>query len=120
MKRALVIVFLLVLISSNSFSQKSDGSFSVDADSGYINVDGGKLFYETAGKGEYIVLLHDGILHHEIWDAQFPVLAEKYRVVRYDRRGYGKSFSPQAPFSHIDDLNQLFIQLKIDKATLNC
>ncbi len=118
MKRALAIFYLLALISSNLFSQKLDNHFSIEADSGYINVEGGKLFYEIAGEGEYIVLLHDGILHHEIWDAQFPVLAENYRVVRYDRRGYGKSFSPQAPFSHIDDLNQLFIQLKIDKATL--
>jgi 3-oxoadipate enol-lactonase len=118
MKKAVIIFYLLVLISSNLFSQKFDSNFSVETESGYFNVDGGKLFYEIAGEGEYIVLLHDGILHREIWDAQFPVLAENYRVVRYDRRGFGKSFNPQAPFSHIDDLNQLFIQLKIDKAVL--
>lgn len=116
MKKAVIVFYLLVFLSSNLFSQKFDRNFSVKADSGYIHVDGGKLFYEIAGEGEYIVLLHDGIVHHEIWDEQFPVLAKKYRVVRYDRRGYGKSFNPQAPFSHIDDLNQLFIQLKIDKA----
>jgi pimeloyl-ACP methyl ester carboxylesterase len=118
MKKAAIIFYLLVLLSSNPFSQKLDNHFSIEADSGYINVNGSKLFYEIAGEGEYIVLLHDGILHREIWDEQFPVLAEKYRVVRYDRRGYGKSFNPQAPFSHIDDLNQLFIQLKIDNAIL--
>lgn len=118
LKKAVIIFCLLVSISSNLFSQKLDGHFSIDGDSGYINVDGGNLFYEIAGEGEYIVLLHDGILHREIWDEQFPVLAEKYRVVRYDRRGFGKSSNPQAPFSHIDDLNQLFIQLKIDKAIL--
>ena len=118
MKKAVIIFYLIVLISSNLFSQKFDSNFSSEVDSGYINVEGGKLFYEIAGEGEYIILLHDGILHHEIWDEQFPVLAGKYRVVRYDRRGYGKSFNPQAPFSNIDDLNQLFIQLKIDKAIL--
>lgn len=118
MKKAAIILCLLVSISSNSFSQKLDGHFSIEVDSGYINVDGGKLFYEIAGEGEYIVLLHDGILHHAIWDEQFPVLAKNYRVVRYDRRGYGKSFNPQAPFSHIDDLNKMFIQLKIDKAIM--
>ena len=107
---SLCIVFLAI---SNLLSQKLDSNVSMKVDSGYVNVDGGKLFYEAAGEGEYIVLLHDGIVHREIWDHQFPVLAKKYKVVRYDRRGYGKSIYPQAPFSHIDDLNQLFVQLKI-------
>ena len=103
-------------MSTHLFSQKYNSNFTFKADSGYIKVDGGNLFYEAAGEGETIVLLHDGILHHVIWDEQFPVLAKNYRVIRYDRRGFGKSFNPQAPFSHVDDLNQLFIQLKKDKA----
>jgi pimeloyl-ACP methyl ester carboxylesterase len=116
MKRAICLFCLLVLGAQGLFSQKSDGGFSVAADSGYIRVDGEKLYYEIAGKGGDIVLLHDGLIHHEIWDDQFPVLAKDFRVVRYDRRGYGKSSNPQVPFSNIEDLNQLFIQLKIDKA----
>ncbi|MEI6613386.1 MAG: alpha/beta fold hydrolase [Chrysiogenales bacterium] len=108
-KPNVIVVCLFVLAGANLFSQPA-------TDSGYVNVDGGKLFYEAAGKGENIVLLHDGMVHREIWDEQFPVLARNYRVVRYDRRTYGKSSDPQAPYSHIEDLNQLFIQLKIDKA----
>ena len=87
-------------------------------ETGYITTDGGKLFYEISGQGDYIVLLHDGILHHVIWDDQVPVLSKKYKVVRYDRRGFGKSSAPEAPFSHRDDLNQLFTQLNIEKAIL--
>jgi alpha-beta hydrolase superfamily lysophospholipase len=102
---------LIIFLTSSLLSQKIDGNISMKADTGYINVDGGKLFYEIAGQGDYIVLLHDGILHHVIWNEQFPVLAKNYRVVRYDRRGFGKSSAPQAPFSHRDDLNQLFTQL---------
>lgn len=89
-----------------------------EANSGVIKVDGGELFYEEAGEGETIVLIHDGILHHVVWDEQFPVLSKKYRVVRYDRRGFGKSSAPQAPFSHVDDLLQLFTQLHIKNAIL--
>ena len=58
------------------------------------------------------------MVDREIWDEQFPVLTGNYRVVRYDRRTYGKSSDPQAPFSDIEDLNQIFIQLKIAKATV--
>ena len=61
-------------------------------------------------------MLHDGLIHREVWNGQFLELAKNFRVMRYDRRGYGKSSNPKVPFSNIDDLGQLFIQLKIDKA----
>jgi 3-oxoadipate enol-lactonase len=118
MRSKIFTIFLLALTAINSFSQNSDSSFTVSSDTGYITVDGGKLFYETAGKGENIVLLHDGMVDREIWDEQFPVLAKNYKVVRYDRRTYGKSSDPQAPYSDIEDLDQVFIQLKIDKAII--
>ena len=118
MKRIAVLIGLLVFTGLNSYSQKFDENYSLAVNSGYVDVEGGRLYYESAGKGETIVLLHDGILHHVIWDVQFPVLAEKYHVVRYDRRGFGKSSEPRAPFSLVDDLYQLFCQLKIDNAIL--
>jgi len=118
MKRMMITLCLLALIAVNIFSQKTSGNPTLTVDSGYINVDGGKLFYEKAGKGENIVLLHDGMVNREIWDEQFLVLAQDYRVVRYDRRTYGKSSDPQEPYSDIEDLNQLFIRLKIDKAII--
>jgi pimeloyl-ACP methyl ester carboxylesterase len=112
MKRLMLIFSFLFLTVVNLLSQGT----SITSDTGYVNVDGGKLFYEIAGKGENIVLLHDGMVNNRIWDEQFPVLASNYRVIRYDRRGYGKSSDPETKYSHIDDLNQVFIQLKVDKA----
>jgi 3-oxoadipate enol-lactonase len=112
MKKMMLISCILVLTVANLLSQGNN----ITVDSGYISVDGGKLFYEVAGKGENIVLLHDGMVNRQIWDEQFPLLAKNYRVVRYDRRGYGKSSDPETKYSHIDDLNQVFIQLKVDKA----
>jgi 3-oxoadipate enol-lactonase len=115
MKKLILTFCLPVLLTASLLSQKP-GNNSTSLDYGYIKVDDGRLFYEIAGKGENIVLLHDGMVNNRIWDEQFPVLTKNYRVVRYDRRGYGKSTDPQAQYSHIDDLNQVFIQLKIDKA----
>ena len=118
MRKSLFTFCLLVSALTNLLSQNSEEFNSASADTGYVFVDGGKLFYELAGSGKNIVLLHDGMVNREIWDEQFPVLAKTYRVVRYDRRGYGKSSDPEVKYSHIADLNQLFIQLKIDKAIL--
>ncbi len=109
---------LLALGVTNIFSQNIDYNNSIIRDSGYIKVDGGKLYYEAAGKGENLVLLHDGIVPSGIWDEQFLVFAKDYRVVRYDRRTYGRSSAPVAPYSHIEDLNQLFVQLKIEGAVV--
>jgi pimeloyl-ACP methyl ester carboxylesterase len=105
-------------LSIHGYPESLTGQDALQTESGLIQVDGGALFYEAAGEGGWIVLLHDGILHRVVWDAQFPVLAKGYRVVRYDRRGFGKSSEPQAPFSHVDDLNRLFSQLSIDRAVI--
>ena len=118
MRKSLFIFYLLVSVCINLLSQNAKNLNSAISDTGYILVDGGKLFYESAGKGTNIVLLHDGMVNNKIWDEQFPLLAKTYRVVRYDRRGYGKSSDPEIKYSHIADLNQLFIQLKIDKAII--
>ena len=61
MRKILLFICILVLFVSNLFSQKLDDNFSTQVDTGYITVDGGKLYYEIAGKGDYIVLLHDGV-----------------------------------------------------------
>ncbi len=87
-------------------------------DTGYVEVDGGRLYYERAGSGETIVLIHDGLVHREVWDGQFGAFAERYDVVRYDRRGYGKSPAPAATYSNIDDLAKLFDGLGIERAVL--
>lgn len=118
MKKILFVICLLVSATFNSLSQNAAIMNLVSVDTGYVIVDGGKLYYELAGKGKNIVLLHDGMVNREIWDEQFPLLAGKFRVMRYDRRGYGKSSDPEMKYSHIEDLNQLFIQLNIDRAII--
>jgi pimeloyl-ACP methyl ester carboxylesterase len=86
--------------------------------SGFAEVNGTKLFYETAGRGQAVVLIHGGLVDSRQWDDQMKPLAKRFRVVRYDMRGYGKSDAPSAPFSHIEDLRALLDFLKIEKATV--
>ena len=86
---------------------------------GYVDVSSGRLFYEEAGKGPVLVLLHDGLLHREVWDGQFREFAKTYRVIRYDRRGYGRSTpQPAQGYSNIADLHALLKALRVDRATM--
>jgi len=58
----------------------------------YVNIRGIRIYYEVQGKGETIVLLHHGFGCTKMWSEIHPPLVEAgYRVVLYDRRGYGQS-----------------------------
>jgi len=77
-----------------------------------LPVDGGDaVFCEVTGHGPPLALTHDGILHRETWDAQFEALSRSYRVVRWDRRGYGRSDEPRAPYASDDDLARVIASL---------
>lgn len=78
----------------------------------------GDTYYEVAGSGPAIVLLHGGFGDRRMWDDHFASLAEDYRVVRYDLRGFGRTPAPTAAYSPVDDLRRLLDELGIERATL--
>jgi 3-oxoadipate enol-lactonase len=86
--------------------------------SGYVEVEGGRIFYEAAGHGPAVVMIHDGLLHRETWNAQFASFAASHRVIRWDRRGYGRSESPSAPFVNLHDLLAVMTALEVEQASL--
>lgn len=86
---------------------------------GYVDAsEGGRLYYEECGSGSAIVLLHDGLLDSVLWNQMWPALCSQYHVVRYDRRGYGKSEAAKALFSPEDDLLRVMRHARIERATL--
>ena len=83
---------------------------------GLAEVNGTKLYYEMAGTGHPLVLIHGGGADRRVWDGNFEELAKHYRVIRYDLRGAGKSEVPQTKYSNREDLYALLRHLKVDKA----
>jgi pimeloyl-ACP methyl ester carboxylesterase len=85
---------------------------------GLAQVNGTKLYYEMAGSGHPLVLIHGGGVDRRLWDGQFEEFAKHFRVIRYDLRGTGKSEVPQTKYSNGEDLRALLQYLKADKAYL--
>ncbi|HEX8353421.1 MAG TPA: alpha/beta hydrolase, partial [Pyrinomonadaceae bacterium] len=86
--------------------------------SGFAEVNGTRLYYETAGRGPAVVLLHGGLNDSRLWDEQMGPLSKRFRVVRYDLRGFGRSNAEPVEFWPTEDLRALLDFLKIEKATL--
>ena len=80
------------------------------------------LYYEDHGSGQPLVLIHGYPLSGTSWERQLPVLLEAgYRVITYDRRGFGKSSQPAKGYNYdtfAEDLHKLVIQLKLHDFTL--
>ena len=117
-KVGLSLRFAVVMSLNISVTAQASPGEPPNIESGYVDVDGGRIFYEAAGHGPAVVMIHDGVLHRETWDAQFTVFTKGHRVIRWDRRGYGRSDSPQAKFTNIDDLSALMKALKVERASL--
>ncbi|HEX5731137.1 alpha/beta hydrolase [Microbacterium sp.] len=81
-----------------------------------------KLFYTDQGKGPTVVLIHGFPLNSESWGRQQSVLIDAgYRVIAYDRRGFGgssKTFAGSDFDTFASDLNSLMHTLDLERVTL--
>jgi pimeloyl-ACP methyl ester carboxylesterase len=84
----------------------------------HTEINGADMYYEAAGSGEAVVLLHAGIADSRMWNEQFAPFSEDYYVIRYDLRGFGQTTAPPMPYSHHEDLRALLDHLGIQCAAL--
>lgn len=80
---------------------------------------GGQVWADdTGGDGPAVVLLHAGWGDSASWLPLLDRLAPRFRVIRYDTRGYGRSPAPAAPFSQLGDLMSVLDQCGVTEAVL--
>lgn len=81
-----------------------------------------ELFYEDLGTGQPVVLIHGFPLNGHSWEKQTAVLIDKgYRVITYDRRGFGASSHPSRGYDYdtfAEDLDKLMTTLDLRDAVL--
>ena len=66
-----------------------------------VESDGARIWYTVDGRDDApaVLLLHSLGTTHALWDPQLPALVDKFRVIRYDTRGHGKSSAPPGEFT---------------------
>src|SRR5215469_9135539 len=113
----LVCAWLLVLLASRPVSaQQSAGNAKTG---GFVSLPGSQIYYEECGNApQAVVLVHDGVLDSAVWDDIWPEFCKKFHVVRYDRRGYGRSPAATQAHYETDDLAGLLKQLRIPRAAI--
>jgi len=77
-----------------------------------------RLRFRDEGAGPAVVLIHGWTLDLDAWEPQAAALAGSYRVVRYDRRGFGLSGGMPGRAADLEDLGGLLDHLRLEAATL--
>jgi non-heme chloroperoxidase len=81
-----------------------------------------ELYYEDHGSGKPVVLIHGYPLSGASWEKQVPGLLQAgYRVITYDRRGFGKSSQPTEGYNYdtfAADLHKLVTHLRLHEVSL--
>jgi pimeloyl-ACP methyl ester carboxylesterase len=85
------------------------------SDSGFAAINNALIYYELAGEGTPFVMIHAGVADSRQWSNEFASFAERFRVLRYDMRGYGRSEPVDGEYSHLQDLTALLDHLQIDQ-----
>ena len=83
-----------------------------------VDVSGARLWYDEAGSGPAVLLLHGGLGDSGLWGPVVPFLAERYRTIRTDLRFYGRSTGPAGPWSWHDDALGVLDELDAKRAAV--
>src|ERR1041384_5493228 len=86
--------------------------------SGFAPINNARIYYEIAGEGEPFVMIHAGVADQRQWNNEFRYFADRFHVLRYDMRGYGKSEPVDGEFSHLGDLTALLDYLHLDQPVI--
>lgn len=120
-KRYTLLLCILSLIFIFNNAKATDiSNEGIKADScGYIEINNVKLYYEIFGQGAPLLYLHGGLSSSNDFQRYIPEFSKNFKVITIDRRGHGRSFDNDEPYSYssmADDMNLFLEYLNIDSA----
>ena len=76
------------------------------------------LYWEEAGEGPPVVLVHEAIGDRRMWEPQWQTFPRAHRTVRFDMRGFGESAIGPGTYSHARDLVELLDEAGLERTSL--
>jgi 3-oxoadipate enol-lactonase len=81
----------------------------------YLPVAGALLRYRDAGRGPAVLLIHGWTLDLEMWEPQIAALGDSFRLIRFDRRGFGLSSGRASLAADVQDVLALCEALQVER-----
>ena len=115
----IVLLSVLLLLSQNNVYAQN--TMPKPKKSGYADVNGIKLYYETYGEGQPLILLHGGFGMTGMFSAIIPTLSEKHEVIAVDLQAHGRTADINRPMTFeamSDDIVGLIKYLGLSKTDI--
>jgi 3-oxoadipate enol-lactonase len=111
--RLFIPVFITTLALVTPTAAQAQAAFA-----GLIDVPGGKVYAAADGTGEPILLVHGGFMDSDMWSDDVDALESRFRVLRFDLRGFGRSPASSAPYFPADDMRAVLDHFGVPRATV--
>lgn len=87
---------------------------------GFVAVPGGRLYAEAAGdpSNPALLFIHAGIADCTMWDPQVEFFSPRYRVIRFDTRGFGRTRTEDVEFSNRADIAAVLDHFDVEQAVV--
>ncbi|MEO5807573.1 alpha/beta hydrolase [Devosia sp.] len=85
----------------------------------YVSVNGMKVYYETSGEGEPLIVLHGAYMNIPSMGAIIPMLARTHQVIAVELQGHGRTSDVDRPITMegmADDLDAFMLAIKLERA----
>jgi pimeloyl-ACP methyl ester carboxylesterase len=84
----------------------------------FVEVRGARLRVRTAGNGPAVLFVHGWAIDLDMWTPQFAALAARYRLIAFDRRGFGLSSGTPGIEDDLADIAELLATLAIERVAI--
>ncbi len=84
----------------------------------FVELRGARLRVRMAGKGPAVLFVHGWTLDLDMWAPQFATLASRYRLIAFDRRGFGQSTGTPGLDQDLADITELLAELAIERVAI--